>query len=74
MARSAHHGSAMHKFDLLVTSGAGPTEARRAETAAARRSGHYRLVRGRPIRTYLLDEDGALVDATADPAVHRSTS
>ncbi|MCW5808795.1 MAG: peptide chain release factor-like protein [Deltaproteobacteria bacterium] len=38
-------------------------EARRAGSAAAQRAAHYRLERGRPIRTYHLDDDGVLTDA-----------
>lgn len=39
--------------------------ARSADAAAARRGSHYRLERGRPIRTYCLGGDGELVDAGA---------
>jgi len=37
-------------------------DARRASADAARRTAHYRLERGRPIRSYQLDATGALVE------------
>jgi peptide chain release factor 2/peptide chain release factor len=37
-------------------------DARRATAEATRRSAHYRLERGRPIRSYRLDASGALIE------------
>jgi protein subunit release factor B len=39
-------------------------EARRDGSRAEQRLAHYRLERGRPIRTYTLDDDGVLTDGT----------
>jgi peptide chain release factor 2/peptide chain release factor len=39
-------------------------EARRDGSRAEKRLAHYRLERGRPIRTYTLDDDGVLTDGT----------
>lgn len=39
-------------------------ELRRDGSRATQRLAHYRLERGRPIRTYHVDEDGVLVDAS----------
>jgi peptide chain release factor 2/peptide chain release factor len=37
-------------------------DARVADAAGTRRAAHYRVERGRPVRIYHLDDDGALVD------------
>ncbi len=42
-------------------------EARRAAGRSARREAHYRAERGRPIRTYVLDDDGSLVERSPLP-------
>jgi peptide chain release factor 2/peptide chain release factor len=42
-------------------------EASRAAGRAARRDAHYRAERGRPIRTYILDDDGSLVERSTLP-------
>jgi protein subunit release factor B len=42
-------------------------DARRADGEAARRGAHYRLERGRAVRTYQLDDDGILVERSPNP-------
>ena len=42
-------------------------DTRRAGAEAARRMAHYRVERGRPVRTYQLDADGSLVERSSAP-------
>jgi protein subunit release factor B len=59
-ARSQHANldQALRRLTVLLRERA---DARRAAAQLVRRGTHYRLERGRAIRTYLLDDDGRLV-------------